>query len=449
VNGTSGHWMEEEWPSTLRARDGLIGVRPEGVRAVSDVLADRIDADDGRETALVLGRGLRSPEEALEIATTILGGLLGVDTVERELSRVASGALPGPSPEPESSEGVQGAEDDLQQIPTLLRTRERELRELRADAMEVTGDLEFASMQWARERQDAETQLLAYRDRARELKSRLQELEANGHHADCPTCARVLGERYDNVVAGMRDEWEAVVQDGSWWKRRREQLELKPEALRELEVRSIRLKAAIEACAEEIERLRARLPELAQAGRSATDQSGPSPEDEESSDVRSPVLEALRTELLDEARELIVSRSGRYLNRLTAGDVLAVHVEDGRLQLVRSDDTTEPPRDAMRAALVLAIRLALVDMCARHGLKVDTLVLGDLVDRLSPEAGVRAIVLLRGILARVPRIVVGCGVELLESTPEFFDWVVEVDRDEAGQLALRARRGGVGHLRVH
>ena len=63
--------------------------------------------------------------------------------------------------------------------------------------------------------------------------------------------------------AQIRDEWEAVVQDGSWWKKRRDQLELKPENLRDLEGRSIRLYAAIEGCAEEIERLRARLPELA------------------------------------------------------------------------------------------------------------------------------------------------------------------------------------------
>ncbi len=61
----------------------------------------------------------------------------------------------------------------------------------------------------------------------------------------------------------------------------------------------------------------------------------------------------------------------------------------------------------------------------------------------------RAIVLLRGMLSRVPRIIVGCGADLLESTPEFFDWVIEVERDDVGHLALKARRGGVGHLRVH
>jgi DNA repair exonuclease SbcCD ATPase subunit len=442
VSGTGGQWVGDDWTIELRAREGLIGVRPEWVRTVSDAFADRADSDEGRETALISGRGLRTPEQALEIATRILGGLLGVDTVERELSRVASGQPAAP----EEDDSAEESEGELQQIPALLRTRERELRELRADAIEVTGDLEFASMQWARERQDAETTLLAYRDRARELKSRLQELESKGREADCPTCARILEDRYDDVVGEMRDEWEAVVQDGSWWKRRREQLELKPEALRELEVGSIRLHAAIEECAEEIERLRARLPELARSGEgrasSVSDRS-------EVVDARGPVLEALRTELLDEAKELIVSRTGRYLNRLTAGYVLAVQLEGGRLRLVRSDDTTEPPRDARRAALVFAIRLALVDMCARHGLKVDTLILGDLVDRLSPEAGMRAIVLLRGMLSRVPRIIVGCGADLLESTPEFFDWVVEVERDDVGHLTLKARRGGVGHLRVH
>ena len=56
----------------------------------------------------------------------------------------------------------------------------------------LLGDMEEANMEWLRERQDAETHLLAYRDRARELKLRLQELESGGLETACPTCERVL-----------------------------------------------------------------------------------------------------------------------------------------------------------------------------------------------------------------------------------------------------------------
>ena len=55
------------------------------------------------------------------------------------------------------------------------------------------------------------------------------------------------------------------MQDGSWWKRRKEQLDLKSAHVQDLEGKSIRIQATIEACSEEVERLRARLPELTEA----------------------------------------------------------------------------------------------------------------------------------------------------------------------------------------
>jgi len=271
---------------------------------------------------------------------------------------------------------------------------------------------------------------------------RLRTIEEGGEEADCPTCARTLAERYDEVIAQIREEWESVVQDGSWWKRRRDQLELKPDNLRELESRSIRLQAAIERCAEESERLRARLPELtgAEVGERDGDLANEHP--------RVRVLEALRTELADEAGDLLIGRAGRYLNRLTAGKVLALSVTDGHFRFVLDEGVAEPLGGSERAQLVLALRLALVDMCARHGLKLETLVFGGLLDDLPVEVAVRAVVLLRGLLARSRRIIVECGPEVMKSAPEFFDWVLKVERSSSG-IRLRGLPGGVGKLRVH
>jgi len=419
----------------LRAHDGLIAVGPEGIRLLRDTLLElgRVD-DGGRAAAVVLGKGLRTPDRALEKGANILAGLLGVDLVETEVDRVRGDS--------DDAEGMTQEDEDLDRLPVRLRTKERELRELRADAAEVSGDLEFANMQWLRERQDAETQLLAYRDRARELKVRLQTLEDGGEQSDCPTCARTLADRYAEVIATIREEWESVVQDGSWWKRRRDQLELKPDSLKELEGRHIRLQAAVRDCAEEIERLRARLPEL--AGSADEGEGGSAPDE----NPRVRVLEALRTELADEARDLLIGRAGRYLNRLTAGQVLALTVDGDRFRFVRDEVATEPIGGAERAQLVLALRLALVDMCARHGLKLETLVFGGLLDELPIGVAVRAVVLLRGLLARSNRIIVECGPEVMKSAPEYFDWVLDVERTGTGSR-LRALPGGVGKLRVH
>ena len=432
--------VSDNWTAELQAQEGLIAVGHDGIRVLRNLLVDvGADDDGGRAAAVMLGKGISTPRQALERGTGILAGLLGVDTVDAELERIRSDAAPAGKTDAQRLDTA-----GLQRLPVTLRTKERELRELRADSAEVGGDLEFANMQWHRERQDAETQLLAYRDRARELKSRLQILETGGAEADCPTCERVLKERFDPVVAQIREEWEAVVQDGSWWKRRRDQLELKPENLRELEGSSIRLHAAIEGCAEEIERLKARLPELA----GATGHISVVSTSEGAGHPRLKVLEALRRELADEARDLLVGRAGRYLNRLTAGDVLALTVDDDQFRFVRDSEAEEPIGGADRAVLVLSLRLALVDMCARHGLNVDTLVFRGMLDDLPLEAAVRAVVLFRGLLGRSKRVVAECGPDVMKSAPEFFDWVLEVER-QAGSTRLRATPGGVGKLRVH
>ncbi len=141
------------------------------------------------------------------------------------LGKVGAAARPSPPAARATRPGRRAA------LGNELRSSERELRALRADHAEASGDLEETTMEWLRERQDAETHLLAYRDRARELKGRLSHLEASGADAPCPTCGRVLEEHVAEVVRRLREEWETVVQDGSWWKRRREQLELKPSGI--------------------------------------------------------------------------------------------------------------------------------------------------------------------------------------------------------------------------
>ncbi|MEX0842897.1 MAG: hypothetical protein WD120_00980, partial [Gemmatimonadota bacterium] len=114
-----------------------------------------------------------------------------------------------------------------------LHRLEAELRVARGDAMEAEGEVEARTLEWARDRQEAETRLQGYRDRARELRERLRALEEED--AACPTCGRALAESREGLRTTLQEEWEMVVQDGRWWKRRRGQLEGKPDDLVELE----------------------------------------------------------------------------------------------------------------------------------------------------------------------------------------------------------------------
>ena len=152
---------------------------------------------------------------------------------------------------------LSGSSNQLVEVEGLLQER-------RATLAETEGDLEVQRMDWLRERQDAETTLHAYRSRARELRSRIQSLESAGSEAPCPTCGRLLQDHLEEVLGTLREEWDSVVQDGRWWRRRRDQLDAKPEPIQELETRALRLHAKIERDTERAERMRWAVQELAE-----------------------------------------------------------------------------------------------------------------------------------------------------------------------------------------
>ncbi len=150
----------------------------------------------------------------------------------------------GPSPDPARPGGV---------VAPRIATRDpARLQTLRADWIEAVGDLEAMNLEWVRERQEADSRLTAYRDRARELRGRLRAVEEAGAEAECPTCGRPLAEAHPEFRDALREEWEDVVQDGQWWKRRREQLEEKPDTLRDLDRRVLELQSELEEAAEGI-----------------------------------------------------------------------------------------------------------------------------------------------------------------------------------------------------
>ena len=310
-----------------------------------------------------------------------------------------------------------------------LRVRERELRDLRAEWAEVTGDVEQASMDWLRERQDAETQLLAYRDRARELKARLAQLEAGGPDAPCPTCGRPLADHLKDVRVQLREEWESVVQDGQWWKRRREQLEGKPEHLRTLEGRGLRVSAALESGAERVERVRARVRELEAA------LAPPASVDVESPEARA--LARLGAELRGAALALVLREAGRLAERVTGGRVLWVRASDhGPVAEGVFPGGVPLARD--RAAVELACRLAAARLARDAGAPLHGLVIGECLEGLDAEDRLRAVDVLADSARRLGQVLIVTATDVVERRPEAFDQA----------LALRARRGAPAALSV-
>lgn len=473
-------------------RNGLLAAgeaRPDASVRVELERTDRAPALPIEDlTTLWMGAlGGEDPGEVLEAAARALAGIRGGARLDRAARRVARAGVLNLDPGP--SAGDLGASADADRDPSaavstgVVRERieglergpeggaeggaepvadlEERLQELRADHAEIAGDLEVASMDWLRERQDAETHLQAYRDRARELKARLTDLEDGGADIPCPTCGRVLHERFDEVVDELREEWESVVQDGSWWKRRREQLEVKPDALRDLESRSLRLQAAIEESAERLERARARERELrtrrdrpgeAEAG-GASDRSRAPAGEEADADPAPTLLRALQHAhdgLLDEARDALLDAASGWVLRISGARLLGLSRSDGgALALEGVGARLADPSAEDRATAVVAVRLAAALLAEEAGAPAGTVVLGEPFDRMDPGSRVQTVDALTRLRDKLPHVLVLTRGEAVDLYPEAFEAVLDLAPDGGGaELSVRSLPAGVGNVRL-
>jgi len=398
----------------------------------------------GRLVELWSGGESETLEGAVRQAAEAVAESRGLALVETALERAGAAAPPsgqhgpaaGAQPAPRGAVRV-----DPEQVAAERRTAERELRDTRADAVEVDGDLEVATMDWLRERQDAETTLSAYRDRARELRTRIRRMEAAGPGAPCPTCGRVLADHHEEVLAELREQWESVVQDGSWWRSRWEQLETKPGHLRALEGRSLRLHAALEAGSERVELLRARLADLGEGAAAYTFV----PSGAQGSVATA--LQRVRAARIARATDTVIDRASRFVCRITGGRILGVTRDAERVYLQGSEGVLAPVSEEDLAAGKIAVRLAAASLVAAGGRVLASLPIEQPFDGLDEEARIRTLLLAKRLLAEIPRIVLFTRGEAVDAVPELFDYVLDV-REEGSPFrpALSAAAAGPGRL---
>jgi exonuclease SbcD len=445
--------------SLARGLTGVIGGDGRARQAVADLLIR--EAGDGTPDYQVpgehsqrplqrlwSGRGAETLDESIRLAVDAVAASRGLATVDAALRRAGEDAVVDATASMKSTARVDRRERralqvDPEQVAAEFRSAEVALRELRADVVEVDGDLEVATMGWLRERQDAETTLNAYRDRAREVRARVKKMEEAGPDAPCPTCGRVLESQYQDVLTEVTEEWESVVQDGSWWKSRWEQLEPKQPHLQELEGKSLRFHAALETGAERVELLRARLGEGSGRviGARASRQSGAAPA------VVVDALRRVRAARAARATDLLLDRASRFLCRISGGRVLTVSLVEGRAVLNGDRDVLTPVSEEDLATARVAVRLAAASLVAAGGELLGSLVLEQPFDRLDVEARNRTLVLTRELLNDIPRVILFSSGEAVDARPELFDCILEV-RDEASGVGPALRPAAAGSAKT-
>jgi hypothetical protein len=447
-----------------RMLSGGPGVTVSTVPRVPDPVLSRLPAE--LRGSLEHGGDLDRAEAVVTAGARALAMLEGLARVEA--ARAQLGRLRGVDPDSDRAgvepEAVLARIRELEGATEELEALEGELRALRADDAEVAGDLDAATMEWLRERQDAETHLQTHRDRARELKSRLAELDTEGGEATCPTCRRPLADHLPAVQELLRDEWEDVVQDGSWWRRRREQLENKPDRLRDLERRALRMHAETETLAErvevartrvdEMEDLRGRLADLAgpHGARAPRGANVPAPMDPEVWSAADVALADTARTMRREARALLLDRAARILGRITAGRILSIAwTESGRLELFGVEGVLHPVAEEDLAAAFVAIRIAAVrTLAARAGTATPPFILGEPFDRLDEPIRIRTVEWLRrAIGSDFEQVLLVTRGDIVDSCPEVFDAILELRREGlSGPSMFRSVPAGSGALRL-
>jgi exonuclease SbcC len=223
--------LEPAWNELRKARE-LYGQLGEELRVarirIERVQKDQTDAAAELEMLEAAGEELKQlrdrikPLEDLPAENESLQALAEAEARRGSLERQLAGQrerVDGLNKKAAAAAARGGASGDLKEM---LAVQDAE-----SDRLEAR--LQEAMSRWDRDRQEADANRRILRGQAEELRAQIKQLEAAGPDGICPTCKRALGSEYDSVLELVRGQYEEVVQDGKWHKKRFEQLSAEPD----------------------------------------------------------------------------------------------------------------------------------------------------------------------------------------------------------------------------
>ncbi|TFG51759.1 MAG: SMC family ATPase, partial [Gemmatimonadales bacterium] len=145
--------------------------------------------------------------------------------------------------------------------PEVLERQAARTDELRTALETLDSTRQERRSLWDRDLQDARTKLVALRDQYKDLKEQLDRVNAAGETGTCPTCARPLGNEYENVVAMLDRQLQDVMFNGNYFKSRVDQLSAEPPELKELDSQREEAEAALADATKVLARLQAQAQE--------------------------------------------------------------------------------------------------------------------------------------------------------------------------------------------
>jgi len=251
------------WTKMVTLRESVLSLESELRVAERDVGEARRDferLDRDLAEALDARSQLESMADELALVEPLSNEL---DRLEREAQaagrrRDLAGQLKQVS---EQAARVQHRLNELGDTDRLVADAKSALERAREGLRVAEQDEDKARTAWIRDRQDAETKRQSLRDQYRELQKRKAEIVGAGPRGACPTCARVLGDEFDTVLASLDRQMEEIEIDGKYFNQRVSQLESEPQEVVDARQRTLQASRDVERAVEELARCEDRVVE--------------------------------------------------------------------------------------------------------------------------------------------------------------------------------------------
>jgi DNA repair protein SbcC/Rad50 len=257
------------WEAAQRERDQLHEVLAE-LRVVeseeSGVVREleRIERELGAVAAA--REELRRLADALKPLATVVTELQRMDNLWREEGRRQT-LLDTERAIADELSRLRERRSKIETAPELEAAGTQELEQKREELRSTEANVDQRRTEWARDQQEAETKLKAFRDQYAELKEQRERIARLGEDGACPTCTRPLGVHYRAVLDDLDAKIETLSVDGKYYRNRLEQLEATAEELKQLEEQRRQLGDEMSRLERRYAKIQAAVQELAQLSR--------------------------------------------------------------------------------------------------------------------------------------------------------------------------------------
>jgi exonuclease SbcC len=257
--------IEPRWEAIQREREIVLALVSELRVAESERAAalrdlERIDREAAEVTAA--RESLASIIEQLAPFAALQAELRELEKASNEVARrkTLSDALRAIEVELTT---LSARETELAPAPELEEDASQKLAAARIELADVQSKLDVSKMEWARDKQEAETKRATLLQQLRETEAQREQIATLGETAPCPVCRRPLGTHMRQFLDELDASLETIKFDGKYYRQRMEQLADMPPAIAALDERCKELTDQVAKLDRRLIKVQAAIQELA------------------------------------------------------------------------------------------------------------------------------------------------------------------------------------------